>query len=79
MCAHLEDCHPNRIDIRLLGGELFPELASKSELIREKQLRRHPPSRALQFAIGSGGPTGRFTNHRGKSEVRQASATLGIY
>ena len=79
MCAHLKDCHPNRIDIRLLRGKLFPELASKSELIRVKQLRCHPPSRALQFAIGSGGPTSRFINNRGEPEVRQASAALRVY
>ena len=79
MCAHLKDCHPNRIDVRVLRGKLFCELASKPEPIGEKQLRRHPPSRAFQSAIGSGSLTSRFINDCGKPEVRQASAALRIY
>jgi len=79
VCAHLKDCHPNRIDVRGLRGKLLRELASKSKTLREKQLRRHPSSRALQSAIGSGDATGRFFNNRGKPEVRQASAALRIY
>jgi len=79
MHAHLKDCHPNRIDVRFPRGKLFRKLANKSELIREKQLRRHPPCRALQFVICSGGPTSRFINNRSESKVRQASATLRIY
>jgi len=78
MCVHLKDCHPDCIDIRLLRGKLFPELASKSEIIRVRQLRGHPPDRALQSAIGNGGPTDRFISNRGKPEVRQASAALRI-
>jgi len=79
VCAYLKDCHPNRIDIRVLRGKLVRELASKPEHIREKQLRRHPPSRALHFTIGGGGPTSRFINNRRKCKVRQPSAALGIY
>ena len=79
MCAHFKDCYPNRIDICVLRWKLFLELASESELLGEKQLRCHPPSRALRFFTDSSGPTSRFINNYGKPEVPQASATLGIY
>jgi len=79
MCTHLQDCHSKRIDIRVLRGKTFRELTSKSKLIREQQLWRHPPSRALHFAIGSSGPASCFINNRGESEVRQASAAFRIY
>ena len=78
-CVHLKDCHPNRIDVRVLRGKQFLELSSKSELFREQQLWRHPPDRASKCATSIGGPINRFIKNRGKSEVRQASAALRIY
>jgi len=79
MCAHLKDRHPNCVDICVLRGKLFSELPSKSELIREKQLWCHPPSRAPQSVIISGVLTSHFINNHGKPEVPQASAAFRIY
>ena len=78
-CAHLKDCHPNRIDIRVLRGKLFLEPTSKSELFGEQQLWRHPSSRALRSETGSCRTASYSIDNRGKPEVRQASAVLGIY
>ena len=34
-CTHLEDCHPDCVDIRAHGGKVFQKLASKPELFRK--------------------------------------------
>ena len=79
MCAHLEDCHSDRIDIRILRRKPFLELASKSEHFGIQQLRGHPPGCALQFTTSSCVTTSQLIDNHDKSEVRQTSATPRIY
>ena len=77
--ANLEDRHPNRIDVRVLGGKPLLKLAGELELIGVQQLRCHPPSRALALADNISSPARRFIYNRRKPEVRQACTVLGIY
>ena len=79
MRANLEDRHPNRIDVRVLGGKLLRKLPGEPELISVQQLWCHPPNCALPLAGNSRSTTHRFVDNRGKSKVRQACAALGIY
>ena len=71
-CAHLQDRHPNRIDIRDFRED-------RSEPFAEQQLRCHPLNRVTPLTIIRAGLISHFINNRGKLEVRQASTTLGIY
>ena len=79
MRTNLEDRHPNRIDVRILGGKLLLKLSGELEVIGIQQLRRHPPNRSLALADSSGSPARRFVDNRGEPKVRQACTVLGIY
>ena len=79
MRANLEDRHPNRINVRVLGGKPLRKLSCEPEVVGVQQLRRHPPNRALALVGNSSSPTRRFIDNRGKPKVRQACTALGIY
>ena len=78
-CTSLEDRHPNRIDVRVLGGKLLLKLSGELKLIGVQQFRRHPPNRALALADSSSSPMRRFIDNRRKPKVRQACTAPGIY
>ena len=77
MHTDLKDRHSNRINIRVLRGELFLEPSGEPEHIRVQQLRRHPPDCAQLFA--NSGPAHRFIDNCRKTKVPQACATPGVY
>ena len=77
-CAHLEDCHPERIYICARGGELFQEISREPESVRVYQLWCHPPNRAPRCTAGSGISGGRFIDSHRKPKVGQASAIFGV-
>ena len=77
MHPDLKNRHPDRIDVRVLGGKMFFKPAGELEHIGVQQFRRHPPNRALLFA--DSGPVRRFIDNRGKPKVPQACVALGIY
>jgi len=78
MYPYLEDCPPNRVDIRVHGGKLFPELAGKPELIEDKQLWRHPPNCAPQFSpqffINRGGVSAITTSPKSAKRTRHSES-----
>ena len=69
----LKNRHPNRIDIRTLGGKLFQRLSGKPKSLGVHQFRCHPPGRALQFTASG------FLNNNCQPKVRYTSVVIGVY